>query len=186
MNPDQRLKTFDDLLMEPARRGLLLQTAEDEVLDGRTVTIEGRSLVNFGSCSYLGLEMDPRLREGVVDAVMRYGTQFSSSRTYLSAPLYREVEEILAELFGGPVVMTSSTTLGHIAALPVLISQHDAFQAMIDDRPYRRGRSVPEAVEELRRCAGSQFDPAIVDAFIAVISEPGVPDELPRAVLAQS
>ncbi len=36
------------------------------------------------------------------------------------------------------------------------------------DRAYRRGRPAAEALAELRRCAGTQFDPAVVDAFIAV------------------
>lgn len=46
-----------------------------------------------------------------------------------------------------------------------IISVADAFDAMVADRPYKKGLSVAEAVVELRRCAGSQFDPRIVDAF---------------------
>ncbi|HUF04698.1 MAG TPA: HD domain-containing phosphohydrolase [Aridibacter sp.] len=41
----------------------------------------------------------------------------------------------------------------------------DAFDAMISDRVYRRGRPYEEAVKELDACAGSQFDPLIVEAF---------------------
>ena len=41
----------------------------------------------------------------------------------------------------------------------------DAFDAMVSDRVYRRGRSYEEAVIELERCAGSQFDPLVVEAF---------------------
>ena len=126
MKADQRLQLLDDALAEPARLGLLLRTPDDGVLDGRTLRFDGREVLSFGSCSYLGLEMDPRLREGVCDAVMRYGTQFSSSRTYLSAPAYRELEASLEELFGGPVVVAASTTLGHISSLPVLVGQDDA------------------------------------------------------------
>ena len=43
---------------------------------------------------------------------------------------------------------------------------------MVTDRPYRDGRSADEATEELRRCAGSQFDPAVVEAFLAVAALP--------------
>ena len=43
----------------------------------------------------------------------------------------------------------------------------DAFDAMTSTRPYREGMSIPVAVEELLRCRGSQFDPAIVDCFVA-------------------
>ena len=57
---------------------------EDNVLNGREITLEGKKLINFGSCSYLGLEMDSRLIAGSVDAIRRFGTQFSSSKTYVS------------------------------------------------------------------------------------------------------
>jgi HD-GYP domain-containing protein (c-di-GMP phosphodiesterase class II) len=45
----------------------------------------------------------------------------------------------------------------------------DAFSAMTADRPYRRARSVPDALAELHRCAGTQFDPAVVTALIRVV-----------------
>lgn len=47
----------------------------------------------------------------------------------------------------------------------------DAFDAMISDRIYRRGRSFESALEELRRCAGTHFDPAVVEAFKRVPKE---------------
>jgi diguanylate cyclase (GGDEF)-like protein len=45
----------------------------------------------------------------------------------------------------------------------------DAFHAMISDRPYRLALPFDEALAELRRCAGSQFDPAVVDALLVEI-----------------
>jgi putative nucleotidyltransferase with HDIG domain len=47
----------------------------------------------------------------------------------------------------------------------------DAFDAMTSDRVYRRGCSYEAALEELERCSGSQFDPAIVEAFKRVPRE---------------
>jgi HD-GYP domain-containing protein (c-di-GMP phosphodiesterase class II) len=41
----------------------------------------------------------------------------------------------------------------------------DAYDAMTSDRVYRPKRSAEEALAELRRCAGTQFDPSIVAAF---------------------
>jgi two-component system cell cycle response regulator len=52
-----------------------------------------------------------------------------------------------------------------------IINVCDAFDAMISSRPYRKGRSVTEAVDELRRNAGTQFDPAVVEAFCEVMEE---------------
>jgi diguanylate cyclase (GGDEF)-like protein len=52
-----------------------------------------------------------------------------------------------------------------------IIAVCDAFDAMISSRPYARPRTIEEAVAELRRCAGTQFDPAIVDEFERVLAE---------------
>lgn len=43
----------------------------------------------------------------------------------------------------------------------------DAFHAMVSDRPYRSALPFADAVAEMRRCAGSQFDPVVVDALLA-------------------
>jgi two-component system cell cycle response regulator len=50
-----------------------------------------------------------------------------------------------------------------------IVSVCDSYEAMVADRPYRAARSHEEAATELRRCAGGQFDPAVVDAFLAVL-----------------
>ena len=50
-----------------------------------------------------------------------------------------------------------------------IVSCCDAFHAMTSDRSYRRARAVPDAVAELERCAGTQFDPAVVAAVIRVV-----------------
>ncbi len=41
---------------------------------------------------------------------------------------------------------------------------------MTSDRPYRRAMSFDQALEELRRCAGTQFDPAVVEALLELES----------------
>jgi diguanylate cyclase (GGDEF)-like protein/PAS domain S-box-containing protein len=45
----------------------------------------------------------------------------------------------------------------------------DAYDAMVSDRVYRKGRSCDEACAELRRCAGRQFDPGLVEKFIVLV-----------------
>ncbi len=44
----------------------------------------------------------------------------------------------------------------------------DTLDAITSDRPYRKGRSFVEAIEEITRCKGGQFDPEIVDVFLKV------------------
>jgi len=51
-----------------------------------------------------------------------------------------------------------------------IISVVDAYQAMTSDRPYRRAFSKEKAIYELKRRAGSQFDPEIVRIFIRILN----------------
>ncbi|CAA6830283.1 MAG: 2-amino-3-ketobutyrate coenzyme A ligase (EC [uncultured Aureispira sp.] len=117
---------LNQIVQDAADRGLAHNHTEDESLNGQEITIDGKPLINFGSCSYLGLETHPLLKEGVIDAVTKYGTQFSSSRTYLSLGLYRELETALDYIFEKPTLVAASTTLGHLATLPVIIGKNDA------------------------------------------------------------
>jgi diguanylate cyclase (GGDEF)-like protein len=52
-----------------------------------------------------------------------------------------------------------------------IIAVCDAFDAMVATRPYRAAMAPADAVAELRRCAGTQFDPLVVEAFCAVAAE---------------
>jgi PAS domain S-box-containing protein/putative nucleotidyltransferase with HDIG domain len=59
-----------------------------------------------------------------------------------------------------------------------IISVVDAFDAMTSDRPYRKAMSVKKAIQELRKNAGSQFDPEVVEAFIRILEkEPHISPE---------
>ena len=53
-----------------------------------------------------------------------------------------------------------------------MIAVCDAWDAMVSDRPYRRAMSHAEALAELSRCAGTQFDPAVVKVFRSVFAQP--------------
>lgn len=126
MEASEQLSVITTITKEARERGLYFQFIGDERLAGRRVTLGGRGLVSFSSCSYLGLEFHPALVAGVQDAVERYGTQFSASRSFLSVPLYEELEDSLSRLFGGHALVSSSTSLGHQAALSALVTEKDA------------------------------------------------------------
>jgi putative nucleotidyltransferase with HDIG domain len=49
-----------------------------------------------------------------------------------------------------------------------IFSIADALDAMISDRPYRKALPMSHACGEIRRCAGTQFDPKIVDVFLSI------------------
>ena len=50
-----------------------------------------------------------------------------------------------------------------------ILSVCNSAEAMASDRPYRKGMSLDEMIEEIRRCAGTQFDPNVATAFIKVV-----------------
>jgi diguanylate cyclase (GGDEF)-like protein len=54
-----------------------------------------------------------------------------------------------------------------------IVSVCDAYEAMTTDRSYRPAVPHDKACRELRRCAGTQFDPAVVEAFLAVVATHG-------------
>lgn len=61
---------------------------------------------------------------------------------------------------------------GEAIPLPARVFQVvDAFDAMTTDRPYRASMGAERAVEELRRVAGTQFDPEVVAAFVAIVDD---------------
>lgn len=52
-----------------------------------------------------------------------------------------------------------------------ILAVTDAYTAIVSDRPHRPARGHDEACAELLRCAGSQFDTAVVDAFLAAVPQ---------------
>ena len=52
-----------------------------------------------------------------------------------------------------------------------IVSVVDSYDSIINDKVYSKGRNKQEAIEELRRCSGKQFDPNIVEVFCKVISK---------------
>jgi putative nucleotidyltransferase with HDIG domain len=52
-----------------------------------------------------------------------------------------------------------------------ILAVADSYDAMVSDRPYRKGMHTWEAMRELERCSGTQFDPEVVTAFKLVIAD---------------
>jgi hypothetical protein len=109
----------------------------------------------------------------------RIGVEIINS-AFRSAELTRIVQTHHA-FFGGVVEGLPS---GHDIPLRArILSIADAYDAMVTDRVYRKRRPQEAAFEELRRCAGTQFDPELVERFIEAVSardarrEPAPPAE---------
>ena len=121
------VETLNQIIEDGVKRKLVHNFTSPEFnIPDSFIVIDNHQMVNFGSCSYLGLEKHDFLKNAVIDAASKYGTQFSSSRTYLSHALYKELESLLFEIFKRPVIATASTTLGHCATIPVVVKKNDA------------------------------------------------------------
>jgi HD-GYP domain-containing protein (c-di-GMP phosphodiesterase class II) len=59
----------------------------------------------------------------------------------------------------------------HIPLPARILAVADSFDAMTSNRPYGERKTITEAVEELKKGAGMQFDPAIVDTFLQVLAD---------------
>ncbi len=62
-----------------------------------------------------------------------------------------------------------------IPVLARVLAVADAFDAMTSKRPYRKRKSIEEAIGELRACAGTHFDPELVEPFIAALEGAEMP-----------
>src|SRR5690606_25106563 len=87
------LDTVNEVFTDATREGVLHLYADGDMFTGRKISVQGKNLFHFGTTGYLGLEQDERLKRAAAEAIFRYGTQFPLSKTYISHPLYRELEE---------------------------------------------------------------------------------------------
>ncbi|KUO64955.1 MAG: aminotransferase class I/II [Lutibacter sp. BRH_c52] len=119
------IDTVDEVFAGAKKEGVLHLYAEDEYLNGRTIQIKGKKMFHFGTTGYLGLEQDIRLKEAAISAIRKYGTQFPLSKSYISNPLYAELEAKIEAMYGIPPIITKNSTLGHMAVIPTAIRDED-------------------------------------------------------------
>lgn len=121
-----------------------------EGYDGSHVIIEGRRFLMCGSNNYLGLSLDPRVKEAAVKAVERYGTSCSGSR-FLNGTLllHEELEERLAAFTGKEAALCFTTgyqtNLGAVSSLVIkgdhIVSDKLNHASIMDAIFFSRGMS---------------------------------------------
>jgi 7-keto-8-aminopelargonate synthetase-like enzyme len=120
------LDTIDEIITDGKKKGVLHLYTEDESFTGREIQIKGKKLFHFGTTGYLGLEQDTRLKAAAIEAIVKYGTQFPLSKTYLSMGYYKELEDCLVKMYDHPILVTKNSTLGHIGVIPSIVRDEDA------------------------------------------------------------
>lgn len=150
-NLPPKVDTINQLAISAKNRGIY-QLKVDQQNGGREIFIQGKKLISFGSCSYLSLENENFVKNASIKAINDFGTQFSCSRSFLGLSLYDELEDTLEQMFGYPTVVTSTISLGHIAAVPLLVQPDDA--VIMDHQVHA---SVGNAVQ-IAKAAGTHVE----------------------------
>jgi 7-keto-8-aminopelargonate synthetase-like enzyme len=98
----------------------------DEIGPDRAIVVGGRTVVNFGSDSFLGLDQDPRVQEAIRRGVVTWGTHNGASRAFASVRANQEAEDKLAAWLGTEATLIyPSVTLANLGALPGLVGRQD-------------------------------------------------------------
>ena len=126
-------KKLIEINLEENRRGLIhqmfAQMKQYRVLvheiKGRKIRVaDNHWLIDFASCNYLGLDLDPEMAMDVKRSIETWGVHPSWCRLVASPYLYNEVEEQLANLLGTETsIILPTVTLISIGVLPALVGK---------------------------------------------------------------
>lgn len=117
----RRARTFAELL-----DGFHLKNTVTSAVEGRKAIIDGRSVVNFGSANYLGLEMHPDVLKAAREALTEWGNHSGCSRIFSSQTNILELERELADLTRSEAALVfPNTSSTHQGIVPVLFGSPD-------------------------------------------------------------
>lgn len=140
-----------NLLSDAKDRGVLHLVADMHPI-GRFIQIKDKTLLNFGTCAYLGLDTHPKVVETAIEYVRKFGVQMPISRAYASSQITESLEEKLSKIYNKPVIVFPSTSAAHISVVPTLVGSDDV--VLLDQQVHI---SVQTAVQLLRQ-KGTHID----------------------------
>jgi putative nucleotidyltransferase with HDIG domain len=185
--------TMTDLPIEKSRRLVALRTGKIGYPDGHAIAVARYSL-RIAERLALGDEEQRTIAEGALlhdvgklrieDAILsKPGPLTPAERRRIQRHpvegeriVYADVDEGVARVVlthherwdGGGYPAGLAKTDIPLAARVVAVA--DAYLAMREPRPYRMPLTETQAVEELKACAGTQFDPTCVDALVSIVA----------------
>jgi len=125
INHNNAFETINSFIENARIQNAVHLYAQDKQLTGKSLRINDRDCWHFAATGYLGMEQDIRLKQAAADAIMQYGTQFPLSKTYISHPLYAELEQLLFNMFNRPVIVCKNSTLAHLGVIPQAVGDDD-------------------------------------------------------------
>ncbi len=139
----------------------------DEIGPDRRMKVNGRTVVNFGSDSFLGLDQDARVKEAVRRGLDKWGTHNGASRAFSSVRANIEAEEKLATWLGTEATLIyPSVTLANMGAIPGLVGRQDVL--VVDEQAHnsiQEGARIAKA-NGARVLAFSHCDPAALEKVL--------------------
>lgn len=96
-----------------------------EDLKNEIVTIRGKKLINFNSCSYLGMHSHPKAIQGAEKALKNWGTGYAVSRPFSYTPFYTELERTLSSIYNRHALVGQSVSLLHLGYMISMIKTQD-------------------------------------------------------------
>ncbi|MFE0652629.1 aminotransferase class I/II-fold pyridoxal phosphate-dependent enzyme [Streptomyces sp. NPDC059534] len=114
--------------LEHLKRTSRMCDAVIDEIDGRRIRVGDDWLIDFASCNYLGLDLDPTVIDAIEPQVREWGTHPSWSRLIGSPRLYPRIEERLTELLGASdTLLLPTITLIHQSVIPLLAGTGQVF-----------------------------------------------------------
>jgi 7-keto-8-aminopelargonate synthetase-like enzyme len=140
----------------------------DRIGPGRLIEVNGRSVVNFGSDSFLGLDQDPRVQKAICRGAAAWGAHNGASRAFSSVRSNIDAEEKIAHWLGTEAsLIYPSVTLANLGALPGLVGKQDLL--VVDEQAHnsiQEGAKIARA-NGTRVLTFSHCDPAALGHVFA-------------------
>jgi 7-keto-8-aminopelargonate synthetase-like enzyme len=142
----------------PSASAHLKDLVVESIGPDREMTVMGRTVVNFGSDSFLGLDQDQRVKDAVHRGVERWGAHNGASRAFSSVQSNIDAEEKLAQWLGTEAALIyPSVTLANMGAIPGLVGRQDLL--VVDEQAHnsiQEGAKIAKAngtrVETFSHC----------------------------------
>src|SRR5947209_7640408 len=139
----------------------------DRIGPDRVMEVGGRTVVNFGSDSFLGLDQDPRVLQAIQAGVVRWGAHNGASRAFSSVRSNVEAEKKLATWLGTEATLIyPSVTLANVGAIPGLVGKQDLL--VVDEQAHnsiQEGAKIARA-NGVRVVSFSHCDPVALERLL--------------------